>query len=711
MARKKASVARPVSPGAASGSVPTSATLTTPPPSAPHRTATADAAKAQERFWLEAGVVYVARRLGSLQVAVFSLSIFAVVLIIGTVIESWYDGKVAQQLVYRTWWFSGLLGLLGVNIFFAAAKKWPWKKYQTGFLITHVGLLTMVAGGLLNSLGGTDAQMPVVDSDDPKYFSSRGPHTSSEMIDQEVSKIKVRQPHKDREKVAEYDFQPGPFVWRDDEYIQAHSDRLAGLLNFLAHPLPRNWEADLGGGARLEVLNSYPHCKEEQFGPARSADAPSFPAIQLQLASSRAGQIPDRWVAYHEGDEVLSLGPAMVEFLARDLPPDLLEEFREPPRPGQTGRRGQLVIYISGRRFSFDVAEGLKGDPQPLGDTGWRVKFFDFAKGKEQRDVIANPAAAFELQGPRNQELRLGIRARKPAELIQGHASADTANIRVWYHPPDYRYGNDNARGLLQFVTAKDGRIYYRSFNSSKGAFNFETSGTVEKGDRPQPIWEGMNWKFQISNYLPNAEAGPYFIPVNRRLGLEDGRTPPAIRCRLSVGKDSREFWLAKQFILNKSEASLKPLEVAGTAFEIGYTSFTRSLDFEIALLRAETTTDKGTGHPATYTSYVLLTDKAKNINGEPRVITMNQPLDHNGFKLYQSGLNPVEMDEDEKPVNQSVFTVSKDPGLWLKYAGSTMLALGIACMFYMKAYFFKPRGKSRPAANAPAGRVAAREN
>jgi hypothetical protein len=26
------------------------------------------------------------------------------------------------------------------------------------------------------------------------------------------------------------------------------------------------------------------------------------------------------------------------------------------------------------------------------------------------------------------------------------------------------------------------------------------------------------------------------------------------------------------------------------------------------------------------------------------------------------------------------------------------MLALGIACMFYMKAYFFKPRGRKAPA-------------
>jgi hypothetical protein len=89
----------------------------------------------------------------------------------------------------------------------------------------------------------------------------------------------------------------------------------------------------------------------------------------------------------------------------------------------------------------------------------------------------------------------------------------------------------------------------------------------------------------------------------------------------------------------------------------------------------------------------------------------MNQPLDWDGYKLYQSGYKSLGMDPDtNRPVNQSVFTVGRDPGLWLKYAGSTMLALGIACMFYMKAYFFKPRGRSRPAINTLSNGEAGKE-
>src|SRR2546426_4843101 len=63
----------------------------------------------QPSSWLEDFAVRVSHRIGSLQVAVVGLSIFAFVLAIGTMVESWYTGKLAQELIYRSWWFLGLL--------------------------------------------------------------------------------------------------------------------------------------------------------------------------------------------------------------------------------------------------------------------------------------------------------------------------------------------------------------------------------------------------------------------------------------------------------------------------------------------------------------------------------------------------------------------------------------------------------------------------
>src|SRR5262249_50315527 len=101
----------------------------------------------------------------SLQLAIALLSTFAGCLALATFLESAYSAHVAQDLVYHTWWFSTLLLFLAVNVLCAALKKYPWKRHQTGFLITHAGLLVLVFGGLLTTLGGVEGEMRMIDTD------------------------------------------------------------------------------------------------------------------------------------------------------------------------------------------------------------------------------------------------------------------------------------------------------------------------------------------------------------------------------------------------------------------------------------------------------------------------------------------------------------------------------------------------------------------
>ena len=91
-----------------------------------------------------------------------------------TLLESRYGGRVAQELVYRTWWFALLLALLAVNVLCAALKKYPWKRHQAGFLITHAGLLVLVFGGLLTLLCGVEGQMVLIDTPDPALHRISG---------------------------------------------------------------------------------------------------------------------------------------------------------------------------------------------------------------------------------------------------------------------------------------------------------------------------------------------------------------------------------------------------------------------------------------------------------------------------------------------------------------------------------------------------------
>ncbi len=103
------------------------------------------------------------RFFASLKLAVISLLSLAGVLATATIFESLYGTRAAGVLVYGTWWFAGLLTILGLNVFCAAAIRYPWKKNQTGFVITHTGIITILIGSFLTQQFGVDGNLPVVE--------------------------------------------------------------------------------------------------------------------------------------------------------------------------------------------------------------------------------------------------------------------------------------------------------------------------------------------------------------------------------------------------------------------------------------------------------------------------------------------------------------------------------------------------------------------
>jgi len=86
------------------------------------------------------------RFLASLKLAVISLSSLAASLAFATWFESTYGTTAAQDYVYRSTWFAVLLAFLATNILCAALIRYPWKKRQTGFVVTHAGLLVLIFG-------------------------------------------------------------------------------------------------------------------------------------------------------------------------------------------------------------------------------------------------------------------------------------------------------------------------------------------------------------------------------------------------------------------------------------------------------------------------------------------------------------------------------------------------------------------------------------
>src|SRR3954451_22296749 len=99
------------------------------------------------------------RFLASLKLAVFSLGTLAAVLAYATFFESWHGTSAVQEWIYQTKWFAVLLAFLGVNILCAALIRYPWKRRQTGFVITHAGLLILLAGSFYSLKTSDEGQV------------------------------------------------------------------------------------------------------------------------------------------------------------------------------------------------------------------------------------------------------------------------------------------------------------------------------------------------------------------------------------------------------------------------------------------------------------------------------------------------------------------------------------------------------------------------
>ena len=103
--------------------------------------------------------------LASLRLAVVVMLTLATTCAWATFYEMKHGTPAAQRDIYMTPAFALLLALLGVNIFAVMVSRWPWKAHHTGFVIAHVGILTLLAGSLISLHRGLDSNMPLYEGE------------------------------------------------------------------------------------------------------------------------------------------------------------------------------------------------------------------------------------------------------------------------------------------------------------------------------------------------------------------------------------------------------------------------------------------------------------------------------------------------------------------------------------------------------------------
>src|SRR6478735_7992176 len=103
----------------------------------------------------------------SLKLAVVLLAVIIVAAIAGTIYESSFDAKVARAYVYGAPWFNIWLVLLGANLACSALSRWPWRKHHLAFLITHLGIITLLIGSLIGRILGIEGTITLFKGEPP----------------------------------------------------------------------------------------------------------------------------------------------------------------------------------------------------------------------------------------------------------------------------------------------------------------------------------------------------------------------------------------------------------------------------------------------------------------------------------------------------------------------------------------------------------------
>jgi hypothetical protein len=587
------------------------------------------------RKWMAAAL----RLLASLRLAIVLLVLLAMVLAVATFIEAAKGRDYVRWYVYDAQWFVALLGLLGVSVLAAALIRFPWKIRQIPFLITHAGLLVLLAGSIQTFLGGIEGQLALEEGE-----------TGNRITLHDLSRFRIRwndqKPREDHMPAA-FVFGAGPTDWPEGKTLDLGeiSGVALKVTRFLAHANPEeNWDAD----------------------PAEKG----VPALKFAMTSPEDTGGGEHWLAAGQFGTQAAVGSARIEF-CRATADSLVEDFLTPPA-GPLPKMGVLSIHYGRGAMRVSVGDyiGKAGSVSNDGATVEIVKYLPNAKPDADGGFVSNgdepknPLVELSVHLPGKKEaIRQIAFARYPFMSLDG-VHGRNCPVQFWYHHPAVA-----AESGIEFLAAPNGKLYCRVGIGGK----YEPRGAVAPGDSI-PTWAESS--ISIVKHFPHALREVSYQPVRVAAG-GSGEAPAAAEVEVTAGGATERLWLAREDAGAMPQRIQTPEGTLLLAF--GYEDL--PLGFSLRLAKCTRGLNPGGMGDASFASSVELIDPDR---GEPlqREISMNEPLVHGKFAFYQSGLLP-----DGKG---SVLTVAYDPGRFLKYLGSLMVCLGSAVMFCARAKVFR---------------------
>ena len=668
--------------------------------------------------------------LASLRFAVILIALVAIVLGVGTFVESAYGTEAVKFGVWNTWWFTLLNALLAVSIFCAAAIRYPWKRHQTGFVITHIGLLVLLAGCLLSRRGGIDAQIPLLEGE-------KGGRAYEDSLH---FRLEVGPASGGKGTATSIPFRAGPFNWREYGPVPGSADGAAAPSAVRRGPFPWSlaprdtgvlFDAD---GVRLEVL--------DYFADSTAALAPS---VRLRIGTDDmegmgGGQAGGMWMPVdltwqpdplrggqmrHRG----TVGGGQVVFWKLDTRGEADAFLAALPDPAVGfGTRGQLVLVADGKVHRV-LVDDLVGQPRaPLDGGDLHVELTDF----EER---LSAARIRVRRGAGGADEEMVILADLPEVSIQGARSGVFGTLWIERETADAAERmQGGARSRIDVVQAPgEGgghRLLYRRWQAPEA-----TAGELPVDGKAVPAFAMPRAKLEmrVDRFLPADRLEIATLPLPFDKAKAPSAKRRAARVRLTIDGKGEEFWLAGIPVqpIDEPPGPSEERVVTGSRRRATLRLEPDAVDigFDVKLDNFERRLDPGTSQASHFSSVVeFLSRGGTSLVRAPVTITMNAPVDFSdpatgrSYRLFQeSFMGPWMPGDDlyerftkgvsEKPdrLEASVLTVNYDPGRGVKYLGSALIVAGIFTMFYMKAYFFRPRRADDAAEAAAPGAPVAR--
>jgi hypothetical protein len=635
----------------------------------------------------------------SLKLAVVLLAVLIVAAIAGTIWESSFDTKVARAYVYRAPWFNLWLVLLGANLIVSALSRWPWRKHHVAFLVTHLGIITLLTGSLIGRIFGIEGTITLFKGDPP---SNR--------------------------------------LLIDEHQLRVHDSD--GVLKgyraeFLHRPPTPQHPRDLGkldSGAWLSVID-YAEAIDAKLNP-RPLDSGGTPALHFTIKTAMMGQQLESWLlADNAQNGNFAMGLANIElkrgkaqipnnghpermpsgsrdpgevtsqltqrdpstslgmtksgaeteleesiFVFAKLP-DQISHVAKGGGTGakilfslpQNGDKGQLTISLAGKTQTLDVAQNLKKDVAIAGtpftvriENYWADLRIQDGKPVSVSDSPNNPAVVVTLRGR-------GVPIATSAPNTHGNEQALSTNGGPSTIPniaPAMNEANAAENHLTLFV-ADDGAISYELDSRKLG----HSSGPLELN---KPLVTGWaDWQLVVDRILPHAEQWMDFAPAKSESA---NQLPDGVRIRVQQNGETFEQWVSAGWQIT--------VPTSPNPIGISYGWRSTPLPIALELLDFEVARNEGNDAPAGFKSTLRVsTAEGDSATGQ---CWMNHPFSFPGnwwrtwsgqtFKMSQASWNPENL-------GQSTIQILRDPGWLLKWIGSLLIVTGVFLLFYVRKF------------------------